>query len=250
LAAVLAAGAWANHRHRVVVAVGCVALASPLAAPLWRLETPLVWLQFPWRWLLPATLLLVPAVADPRGRRGPGLLCLLAPTLLLTWVSWVELPALRATDEWQAVGSTLYETLGANPLLVDVPENRPSSFGDLGRNLDRFGPDQHVVVSAGASISATHRWSPLERQVEITSEAPFTVGLRMLDYPWWSMESNTADVRPGGLPGVVSGRLPAGRHVVTVSWHGNPYASVGQLLAALTLAAVVLARRRLREVAE
>jgi hypothetical protein len=69
----------------------------------------------------------------------------------------------------------------------------------------------------------------------------------MLDYPWWSIESQSAAVQPGGVPGVVSGRLPAGRHLLTVSWQGNPYASVGQLLAAVTLAVMVLARRRLLE---
>jgi hypothetical protein len=245
LAAVLAAAAWTNHRDRVVVAIGCVAMASPLAAPLWRLETPLTWLQFPWRWLLPATLLLVPAVADPKGRRAAGLACLLAPSLLLTWVSWVQLPAVRAEDDWHSVGTTVYDSLGGNPLLVDVPENRPPSFADLAQNLERFGPSEQVVVTAGASVEKVHRWSPLERRVEIVAAAPFAVGFRILDYPWWSIESQSAVVQPGGLPGVVSGSLPAGRHQLTVSWHGNPYASVGQLLAAGTLVIMVLARRRL-----
>jgi hypothetical protein len=244
LAAVLAAGAWTNHRGRVVVAIGCVALASPLAAPLWRLETPLIWLQFPWRWLLPATLILVPAIADPRGRRAAGLFCLLAPSLLLTWVSWVQLPVVRAADDWHSVGTTVYDFLGANPLLVDVPENRPPAFDHLAVNLESLGLDGLVSVSNGGDVVAVHRWAPLLRSVEVSGSTPATVSFRVLDYPGWSVSrSGGEDLPPGNVSGLVSCRVPEGRHVVDLEWVGNPWSSVGQIVAALTVLVLVVGRR-------
>ncbi len=55
-------GAWKTSRGRL--AVVAIVLASLPSAPLWRYFAPLAWLQFPWRWMLPATLLATTAVFD------------------------------------------------------------------------------------------------------------------------------------------------------------------------------------------
>jgi hypothetical protein len=245
LAAILLTRSWATHPRRTILAVACVAAASPLAAPLWLLETPLQLLQFPWRWLLPATLLLVPALTDARARRLIALAVLLAPTLAMVWVEVVRVPALNADAQWGESGPALYRALGANPLLVDAEQNRPPAFSHLARNLAVFGDSELVVTSAGASVVAVREWRPLRREIEVMGDEPFTVALRLLDYPWWSLAAEgTEGVVPGGVKGVIACRLPPGRHTVRVVWSGNPLAAVGQVAAALTVLGLLLARRR------
>ncbi len=53
---------WKSHPDRAVAVVGCIVMASPLSLCCGGLQSPLQLLQFPWRWLLPATLLLAPAL--------------------------------------------------------------------------------------------------------------------------------------------------------------------------------------------
>ena len=150
-------------------------------------------------------------------------------------------------DTASEVGQALNETLGANPYVVDAEQNRPAAFAELSRNLQLFGPNRLVVFSGPAELVAIHRWSPLRREIEVAGSAPFTVGLRILDYPYWSVSTDEPNqVQPGGLAGVVAGRLPAGRHRIHVTWDGNPLAAVGLMVAAGTALVLVFARRRSR----
>jgi len=220
-------------------------MASPLTAPMWRFESPLQLLQFPWRWLLPATLIMVPALTDARVRRVAGLASLVAPSLLMVWIQWVRVPDVTVDQQWNAVGSTLYESLGANPLVVDAAQNRPASFNYLARNLLEFGESDARVVSGVGMVVAVNRWSPLRRQIEVIGDTPITVGFRILDYPYWSISTDALDAVPvGGMEGVVVCRLPAGRHVVDVEWTGNPLAGSGQIVAVITVLVLVLGRWR------
>ncbi len=244
LGSLLLSRSWKSHPHRTAAVVGCVVMASPLSLVLWRLQSPLQLLQFPWRWLLPATLLLVPALTDSRIRRWAGVVCLLVPSLFMTWVQWARVPALDSSQGWTEVGPVLYEALGANPLVVDAAQNRPPAFSDFRSNLRVFGDADAVVVSGAGTVEKIHRWSPLRRQVEVVGSTPVTVGFRVLDYPFWSVSTEVPGIgAASSVPGVVACRLPAGRHLVNIEWTGNPLSAVGQIVAALTMLGLVLRRR-------
>ncbi len=244
LGSLLLTRSWKSHPDRTAAVVGCIVMASPLSLLLWRLQSPLQLMQFPWRWLLPG-LLLVPALTDSRVRRWAGLACILVPSLLMVWVQWARVPDLKASQGWTVVGPILYESLGANPLVVDAAQNRPPAFSDLRPNLRVFGDSDAVVVSGAGTVAKIHRWSPLRRQVEVVGNTPITVGFRILDYPYWSISTEDAEVKSlGGVPGVVACRLPAGRHLVDIEWVGNPLAALGQIIAGLTVTGLMLQRRR------
>ena len=245
LLSVLVARSWRSHPRRTALAVACIVMASPLASPLWKLHSPLQLLQFPWRFLLPATLVLIPALVGPRVRSGIGIACLVAPSFLMVWTQLVRVPDLDAGIPWEETGGKLYQTIGANPLVVDAAQNRPPAFGDLPRNLRLFGTSDAVVISGIGSVESILRWSPLRRRIEVIGNTPITLGFRILDYPFWSVSTEDGNVGgAGGAPGIVTCRLPAGRHFVDVKWKGNPLASYGQVIAGLTVAALVLGRRR------
>jgi hypothetical protein len=246
LVSVLATGLWADHPRRTVLGVGCIGLASPLALPLWWIPGPHQLLQFPWRMLLPATLLLVTALVEAPKRRAVGAVCVLVPLLFMPRAPWVSVPKLDASLEWSEAGEVLTNSIGGNPFLVDVRQHRPPAFADLDRNLGLFGRAHRVVLSGDGEVAAIRRWSPLRREVEVIGTQPLTVAFRILDYPYWSV--TTADeeaVEREVVPGVIACRVPAGRHVLRVSWAGNPAAAVGQIVALVTALLLVLWRRRL-----
>ena len=252
LAAVLVGRWWRVDRVRAALAVACVALASPLAAWLYRLlPLPLDMLQFPWRWLLPAAVL----AATPAARglaTGAGRLAalvLLAPLAAFTWPTLVADPALGARTEPVEAGDRIWRSFAGNPLLVDAAQHRSASWELLAANLQRFGPHRVVVEPAAASWRVD-AWSPLHRTVTVSSPAGARVEMRVLDYPFWSV---TVDGRPAGGAGagVLGTVVPPGRHVMAATWNGNPLATAGLAITAAALAGVALVRvrRRRREVA-
>jgi len=203
-------------------------------------------LQFPWRLLLPGTLLLVTALVEVPERRAIGVACVLVPLLFMPWAPWVGVPKIDASLGWNEAGEVIASSIGGNPFLVDVRQHRPPAFADLERNLSLFGRTQRVLVSGDGEVAAIRRWSPLHREVEVTGAQPSTVALRILDYPYWSVTTgDERAVEREVVPGVIACRVPAGRHVLRVSWTGNPAAAVGQIVALVTALLLVLWRRRL-----
>lgn len=245
LAAVLVTRLWVHHPRRTVLGVGCIVVASPLALPLWWIPGPHQLLQFPWRFLLPGTLLLVTAIGEGPRRRVIGVICVLAPAVFMPWAPWVEVPEVDASMEWTDTGETLIGSIGGNPLLVDVRQHRPPAFKSLDRNLSLFGRTQRALATGGGEVIQILRWSPLQREVEVAGTRPFAVAFRILDYPYWSV---TIDGEKAGesdaAPGVIACQVPAGRHLLRVSWTGNPAAAIGQIVALSTVLLLLFRHHR------
>ena len=251
LGAALIARSWRPERLRTLLAAGCLLLASPLALPLWRVESPLAFLQFPWRFLLPATLLLAPALAATPSwpHRAAASVVALLPLLAAPFPAPVADPGLRADTPWEQAGAAVNAALGGSPFLVDVPEHRPPAFAHLAGAIERFGGRRVAVVPAGEGV--VERWQPLRREVSVRAATPALVEFRLLDYPFWRVTVDGVEAARQRGAGVVAVVVPAGAHRVEARWLGNPLARVGQATALATaalLAAVVLLRRRARPV--
>ena len=241
---------WRWGTARTVAIAACVWLASPAGVWLWRPGSPLAFLQFPWRWLLPATVLAaVPMREALRGWGGRiGLAAVLAPLVLLPWPRWVRDPHLTAAMGWQDAGRAVQGAISGNPLLVDAPQHRPPSWDLLAGNLLRFERQPVLLVPAGGSWSV-ERWAPLDRVVAVELPAAARVELRLLEYPTWrvSVDGEPASALTGA--GVVGAAVPAGRHTVRASWAGNPLSRVGQAAGGMTVVLLLwahLANRRRR----
>ncbi len=244
LAACLAGGWWRREPRRTVMIAGCVLLAAWPARPLWSALSPLAWLQFPWRLLLPATLLAARPLLAGRGwRRAVAAVCLLAPLALLRLAVPVPDPHLRASDGWVAAGMKVHAAMGGNPLLVDAAQNRPPSWEHLGANLARFGEADRALVEPMGTAEVV-RWSPLKREVVVESPAPAWLALRLLAYPGWGATVDERAAAAQDLGGVVAVSVPAGRHVVRVDWAGSPWSRVGLAAAVLTALGAALSGRR------
>jgi hypothetical protein len=235
---VLVEGWQRSDPARAALVVVCVALASPATSVLWSGASPLSWLQFPWRWLLPATLLMLRPLALRTPFRNPRSWALgvlwIAPLMALPLPGLVRVPRLPAGENWRQVGSSLAAAIGSNPLLVDAAQNRPPWFADLAEQLPRLGGRLAVAEPPPAAVRVD-RWRPLHRELTVTCGAPSTVTVRLLDYPWWRLDVDGAPAMAQREHGLIRVRVPAGQHRIAIRWGGNPWSRVGMATAALGL---------------
>jgi hypothetical protein len=248
LAALGVSGAWKTNRGRL--AVVAIVLASLLSAPLWRLIVPLAWLQFPWRWMLPATLLATTAILDQAPKRGRlvlglSLAAMVLPLAGLPALRLVPDPALTVATDPVVAGERVMEAFSGNPLLIDVMEHRPLWWNDLGETMVLLGPHRVAMVPEGGAPRVVS-WRPLERRVEVENPHPATLILRLLADPHWMVTVNQRPATPDRWGAALAVRLPPGRSEIDVQWAPDPRAIVGVMAAVFTLTVIVLYRRRLK----
>ena len=249
LVALGVSGAWKTNRGKL--AVVAVVLASLPSAPLWRYFGPLAWLQFPWRWMLPATLLATTAVVDEAPKRGRLLLvaslaAFIFPIAGIPTLRLVADPALRVRTGPVVAGERILESFSGNPLLVDVMEHRPLWWEDLGETMALLGPRQIVLVPEGGAPRVVS-WKPLERRVDVENPQPSTLVFRLLADPHWMINVNQRPAASDRWGAALAVSLPPGRSEVDVRWVGDPRAIAGAIMAAILLTWIVLRRRRLRD---
>ena len=248
LVALGVSGAWKTNRGRL--AVVAIVLASLPSALLWRYFAPLAWLQFPWRWMLPATLLATTAVIDeaPKQRRlfmTASLAALLLPLAGLPALRLVPDPALTVATDPITAGERVMESFSGNPLLVDVMEHRPLWWEELGKTMVLLGPRQTALVPEQGA-SRVVGWRPLDREIEVESPQSATLVLRLLADPHWMIYVNQQPAPPDRWGAALAVRLPPGRSQVEVLWAVDPRAIVGAIVAAILLTWIALRQWRIR----
>jgi len=248
LVALGVSGAWKTNRGRL--AVVAIVLASLPSAPLWRYFAPLAWLQFPWRWMLPATLLATTAVFDEAPKRGRLLLVVSLAAIVLPLIGlpaprFVPDPALSVATGPVVAGERVLESFSGNPLLIDVMEHRPLWWEDLGETMILLGPRRTVLVPEGGTARVVG-WRPLERKIQVESPQPATLVLRLLADPHWMITVNQRPAMSDRWGAALAVRLPPGRSEVEVRWVMDPRAIAGATMAAILLTGIVLHRRRRR----
>ena len=245
-------GAWKTNRGRL--AVVAIVLASLVSAPLWRYFVPLAWLQFPWRWMLPATLLATTAVFDEAPKRGRllfgvSLAAILIPLAGLPTLRLVPDPALTVATDPLMAGERVMDSFSGNPLLVDVIEHRPLWWKDLGETMVLFGLRQTVLVPEGGA-ARVGGWRPLEREIEVESPQPAILALRLLADPHWMINVNQRPAPPDRWGAALAVSLPPGKSHVEVWWAMDPRAIAGVIVAAILLILIALRQTRIRATSE
>lgn len=234
-----AAGAlvsFGTQRLRAGLVLLCIFLATPLSYYLWVLLPPLGYLQFPWRFLSPASVLWPGLAPNRLTARGIATVALfLIPNLWLPQAHLFADPGITVRESWQTLGQKVFEAVSGNPLVVDVPEHRPATYRYLAEHLTRFGPDGLVTAAGEVTVQL---WRPLDRQVTTTLPAPGPVDFRLLAYPLWNAWVDGKPVQPDLASGIVRVVVPAGTHRIVVRWGRNPLTAWGWAVAALALGLV------------
>jgi hypothetical protein len=255
----------------VLTGVGLGILMLPASTPVWELVPGMEYLQFPWRLLGPASLMLavaaggaVQALADRRWRllgSAAALLALLLLALPLLYPpEWdAEFGGTRPVDylEWErgslALGTTstgdyvpvtaALEPVGPEPSLIESYSS-PGPVDKLDRSRLPEGAAAEVIEHG-----------PLHDQFLVNSPDGVTLRVYTFHFPGWNayVDDEEVQIEVTDPEGFISLWVPPGEHEVAVAFEDTPVRKGGWLLSAagaVGLACLVLAMPRLRGRAE
>jgi hypothetical protein len=258
-----------------VLAAGLVAillLLLPISETVWQHAPQLHFLQFPWRWLLVASMLAVLAAAAAvqslrlaTSRALPliaaTVLCLgawgagryaqhhfaqfcddednvRAQLTLLAPAAAAEAPTgFEGTDEYTpaaADNGEIQQGLPAVRLLL-APED------DEGDDSATPNPDWQPSARTPGSLHITE-WTAEHKRLTLNAPAPSYAVLRLLDYPAWQVELNGQALthRPHREDGLLTLPIPAGTTTVDVRYRSTPDVLAGRLLSLVSIGALAV----------
>ncbi len=220
-------------------ALACVALATPLAAPLWAAAPGFALLQFPWRWLGPASALAVLALASAgSGRRAAavGLLFVIPTVGVIAWAPRLTpgLP-LRPLDP-PGLAARAAARYGVPPILPSFPAMLPRGV-DLAVALLE-------ATAARAELQAPVRTGPRTWEWRVTrSDAGLTI-LPLLADEGWRVRIDGGLAPWRSTDGLVGVRSPAGSHTVVAVQTALPEAVLGTGITLVTVLVWMFVARR------
>jgi 6-pyruvoyl-tetrahydropterin synthase related domain len=182
----------------MVVSMAATILMMRISSILWSYLPKLRFVQFPWRWM---AILAVPyayfaAAGLPRRRWawawGAALLLVVGGTAAIlirtTWWDSQDIPSLQealkngqgfeGTDEYDPLGDDHY----------NLPQKAPRVQVLPSEGLEGPAPTAEIRIE---------RWTAEERRLEVKSQEPLRLALRLLNYPAWRVEANGKAVTPG-----------------------------------------------------
>ena len=227
----------------LVAAAATILMIRPTAV-FWEHLPKLRFVQFPWRWM---AILAVPYACFLAGavtRRRTGWIWVVmalfvtggTATFLVQHAWWdsEDIPALQ-------------EAIAKDQGFEGVDEYDPS--GDDHYNLPEKAPRVEILPAQESDVATPNaqvrivRWSAEERELQVSSEQPVRLALRLLDYPAWGVEVNGKTVTPQRAENTDQTilALPAGTQRVTARFVRTPDRKLGialSVLGALTLLAL------------
>jgi len=219
----------------LVVLALLVFLMLPVSTPLWEAIPLMPYIEFPWRFLIPASLVLATLaalgatwIAPQEGRALWFALCIGAiiaynvPLLDLEYhdpqpqaATVLDAHAIERTTGWLS-GTSAGEYL---PAWVG---DRQDSWAFTERFAEsevfpRLAPAEGVAVRESA-------WGPVSGTVRVEAAAPTTLVFEWFYFPGWRarLDGEAAAVSPVGEYGLIGVEVPAGEHEVSVRFGLTP----------------------------
>lgn len=225
------------------IAVLAAFLMTSLSTPLWVHAPKLMFVQFPWRWLLVLNLALAFCAAMTFTRTRVTRYALFAVVPLVIGVCyWQFQQRIYPEDRPVALAQAIASGEG-----YDGTEEYEPTRADKS-NLVPYAPrvaiqiatndDTQRKVPPGALAHTTFQsWETEKKRFTIHAQVPTRDTLRLLDYPAWRIEVDgkryplTADETSGRM--VLD--LPAGDHEVAIKYVRTPDRTWGQILSMIAL---------------
>ena len=251
-------------------------LQFPFSLRLWNAAPHLAFLQFPWRWLLVASVIaacllaiaLSPSISVSR-QRWQSACAVIAVSIIVGGSTWAcahrfylycddqDLPAgqlasfhngagVQGTDEYTAMGadnSAIFQDLPQVRLLTIPDAEEPQS--DAGDNPEWPGFSLGAIDSTPGNIAIT-KWEPEVRQLNVTTTRPAFAVIALMDYPSWRVSVNGHAVidRPKREDGMMAIPIGAGASAITVQWSTSKDIILGRALSALAMLILMFMIRR------
>jgi 6-pyruvoyl-tetrahydropterin synthase related domain len=240
------------------LAAASVWMMLPASAWLWRVLPELPFLQFPWRWLellAIACAFFVAAAMNQAPERHPSGISWLVVVLLFAALGGAATAmienAIWDTGDVSSMADAIrgghgYE--GTNeyaPIAVDrleLPGNpdadeRPDGVSpDPAPPIGELDPASGEIVAASGVRVAREIWSAERKVFTADNGTPFTLALRLAEYPAWNFKVDGRTVAPGVHPetGQILISLGSGFHRVEARFLRTWDRTMGGLISALT----------------
>ncbi len=257
-------GRWRREGLLAVALLVLALLTLPVSGWVWERLPGLRLVQFPWRLVGPAGLVLAllagAAVARVVGGRlagRPGRAGLLvAGVLAALWafsLAWSFGPPSQALASAGLAELRDYERASGQLGTTSTGEFLPTAVHTL--------PDPHTLDAAYASGRPAERLAALPQGVTVLSQSAHATGasaeisaataatltFNFFDYPGWraTIDGQRVPITASDPNGLITVPVPAGQHQVSVDFGSTPLRTVASLLSALALIALIVITRRL-----
>ena len=231
-------------RMLVILGLATTFMVTSLSIYLSKLIPKIEAVSFPMRWMVITsffTAIVVGAAVDRLRRPGR-----LHPAAL--WACRLAIGAVLATNLWITVDHILLEAL-SNSALAPPPIHYESAFVPKGGREPRNLPDTpNVVIEPAAGKAEVVRWEPNHREIALSVQEPSTVRLKTYNFPGWSARLDGQKVAiTSDLDGVQTIAVPPGQHGLEVSFRQTLPRTIGTILSAMSVLAMIgltIAQRR------
>ncbi len=259
----------------VLTGLGLIFLMLPASAVIWERIPTMPYLQFPWRLLGPANLMLAVCAASgatllPNGRwRNPTLVAMLAAILLLalpmlyppTWAPDFGGTAPQDIIEWeqhsQALGTTstgdflpvkaARVNMVPMPSLIESYSQPHSGSGPYEMPLGPVDKVNRAVLPDGARLEIVEH-GPLHDRFAISTPKGFVLRLYTFYFPGWRayVDGKEVEIKVAGPEGFITLWAPRGEHNVLVRFEDTPPRTAGWIISAVGLVMLIVALSLMR----
>ena len=233
------------------ILLGLIALTllimTPVSLPLWRHLPKLVFVQFPWRWLLVlnVALTLFAAVAFARTRITRYSVALVIP-LVIAVCYWKFNQPIYPEDRPIALAQAIADGDGYEgtdeytPTQADTSNLTPQ-MPRIAIQIATTSDAQRKLPPSELAHSASQLWAPEHKRFTIDSRVPTRDTLRLLYYPAWQVMVDGTLVQPDTdeSDGRVVLNLPAGHHKIQLDYVRTPDRTYGEVISVVALFATI-----------
>jgi hypothetical protein len=214
---------YSQTRNWIILGFAAVFMSTSFSIYISKLIPRIQVAVPPFRWLAIASVfasLSVAAIIEYL--RGP-----LNKASVWAWVYRAAIAAAIILNVWTAAGVIR----GAFSNATYIPPTSQMDSGFTPRDSTRPGnlPDTApVIIKPEGGVSETLRWDPQNRQVRVRVNEPSTVRLKTYNFPGWTARIDGEPARlESDKDGVQIVSVPAGMHVIEMSFENTPPRKVG-----------------------
>lgn len=218
------------YKYLVLMALGLgiltFVLMLPVSLPLWKIVTPLQFLQYPWRLLsvcIPITGFMAAYISKHSRKWFVVILTVIGIGITYQYIR----PVVYAPRNDAYYLSRREFTDGTSSL--------GNSFSTIWAPWKAKRARQKAEVVEGESIIKTRRVQPLEYIFNIHAIKESVIQIQITYYPGWTVFVDGKEVYVDKTNGVINFRVPVGLHTVVVHFGETPIRILADLLSIVSL---------------
>jgi hypothetical protein len=244
------------YRTFVGILVLSAFLMFPLSNPLWNHAPKLMFVQFPWRWLLVFNLALTLLIAFAMMRKArTRWLAFIAIPALIFGMNWKFQQPIYPEDKPVALAEAIEDGTGYEGTDEYAPqhsdrENLEANAPQIAIQLDTENEEQRTKAPSSLAHSTIRAWEAERKRITIDSRIATRNTLRLLDYPAWRVTVDGEKVQPefDDTTGRIALELPEGHHEIAIDYTQTQDhvwgATVSAIVLTIWLVASLVDRRR------